>query len=201
VAADGTILYQGNRLSAALAFQMAQNGEKVPVQVWRDGKRLDLSLPVHVYNDDRASGYQYDSLPRYFVYGGLVFTPLSLDYLRTLGRDTPASAISELYYELFYHRSEDPATARPEPVVLASILPDNANANFGVRGRAFVDRINGVRIDRLEDLVKAFETSTNAYDKIEFLPHDGFETLERAEVAKANSRILETYGVAQDRRL
>jgi hypothetical protein len=36
---------------------------------------------------------------------------------------------------------------------------------------------------------------------IEFLPHDGFETLERAEVAKANSRILETYSVAQDRRL
>jgi hypothetical protein len=201
VANDGTILYQGNRLSAALAFQLAQNGEKVPVQVWRDGKRLDLSLPVSVYNEDRAAGYQYDSLPRYVVYAGLVFTPLSLDYLRTLGRDTPASAIGELYYELFYHRSEDPATARPEPVVLASILPDSANANFGVRGRAFVDRINGVRIERLEDVVKAFETSTNAYDVIEFLPHNGFETLERAEVAKANSRILETYGVAQDRRL
>ena len=201
VANDGTILYQGNRLSAALAFQMAQNGEKVPVQVWRAGKRLDLSLPVYVYNEDRAAGYQYDSLPRYFVYGGLVFTPLSLDYLRTLGRDTPASAIGELYYELFYHRSEDPATARPEPVVLASVLPDSVNANFGVRGRAFVDRINGVRIERLEDVVKALETSTNAYDVIEFLPHDGFETLERAEVAKANSRILETYSVAQDRRL
>jgi len=64
-----------------------------------------------------------------------------------------------------------------------------------------VDRVNGVRIERLEDVVKAFETSTNAYDVLEFLPHNGFETLERAEVAKANARILETYGVAQDRRL
>jgi S1-C subfamily serine protease len=201
VANDGTILYQGNRLSAALAFQLAQSGDAVPLQVWRNGKRLDLRLPVFVYKEDHASGYQYDSLPRYFVYGGLVFTPLSLDYLRTLGRDTPASGVGELYYELYYHRSEDPATARPEPVVLASILPDGANANFGVRGRAFVDKINGTRIERLEDVVKAFETGTNAYDVIEFLPHHSFETLERAEVAKANSRILETYGVGQDRRL
>lgn len=201
VASDGTILYQGNRVSAALAFQLAQNGDSVPLQVWRDGKRLNLQLPVFVYKDDHASGYQYDSLPRYFVYGGLVFTPLSLDYLRTLGRDIPASSVGELYYELYYHRAEEPATARPEPIVLASVLPDAANANFGVRGRELVDKINGKRIERLEEVVKALENGTNAFDVIKFIPHDSFETLERAEVAKANPRILETYGVAQDRRL
>jgi S1-C subfamily serine protease len=41
VASDGTILYQGNRLSAALAFQMAQSGECVPIQIWRDGKKSE----------------------------------------------------------------------------------------------------------------------------------------------------------------
>ncbi|HWX19300.1 MAG TPA: trypsin-like peptidase domain-containing protein [Candidatus Binatia bacterium] len=201
VASDGTILFEGNRLSAALGFQFAQNGESVPLEIWREGKKLEVSLPVYVYNADRAAGYQYDTLPRYFVYGGLVFTPLSLDYLRTLGRGVPESASGELNYELYYHRYESPATARPEPIVLASVLADAVNANVETRGRAFVDKINGVRIENLEDVIRAFETNTNGFDRVEFLPHHSFECLERSEVAAANPRILKTYGVASDRRL
>ena len=201
IASDGTILYQGNRVSAALAFQFAQNGESVPLQIWRDGKRLDISLPVYVYNGDRAAGYQYDTLPRYFVFGGLVFAPLSLDYLRTLGRAAPETTFAESYYELYYRRYEEPEKTRPEPVVLASVLTDAVNANVAVRGRAMVDRVNGVRIEKLEDVVKAFESNTNAFDRIEFLPHQSSESLVHAEVLKANPDILKTYGLASDRRL
>jgi hypothetical protein len=53
----------------------------------------------------------------------------------------------------------------------------------------------------MEDLVKAFENTTNEFDLIEFLPHQSFESLDRGEVAKANSHILKTYGIARDRRL
>ena len=86
-------------------------------------------------------------------------------------------------------------------IVLASVLADAVNANIGARSRGLVDKINGVRIEKLEDTIRALETSTNAYDTIEFLPHHNFECLERAEVAKASARILKTYGVANDRRL
>src|SRR5260221_9271265 len=95
IASDATMLYRGNRVSSALAFQWAQAGESVPLQVWRDGKAIEVSLPVGPYTGDRAAGYQYDTLPRYLVYGGLVFTPLSLDYLRTLGRGAPESTAAE----------------------------------------------------------------------------------------------------------
>ena len=201
IASDGTILYQGNRLSAALAFQFAQEGEKVPIEIWREGKSMNISLPVYAYDADRAAGYQYDKLPRYYVFGGLVFTPLSLDYLRTLGRAAPESSFAESYYELYYRRYEDPKSTRPEPIVLASVLTDAVNANVGVRGRALIDQINGIRIQKLEDVVRAFETSTNTYDKIEFLPHNSSECLAHADVLKANPEILKTYGLASDRRL
>lgn len=201
VAADGTILYQGNRLSAAMAFQMAQSGECIPVEIWRDGKKSQISLPVRSYSGDRAAGYQYDAAPRYFVFGGLVFTPLSLDYLRSLGRNIPESSYGESYYELYYRKYEEPAKTRPEPIVLAAVLPDAVNANLTIRGRALVDQINGKRIEKLEDVITALETSTNAFDVVEFLPHSSFESLDHAEVAKANSRILKTYGIASERRL
>ena len=203
VASDATILYHGNRLSAALAFQSVQAGQSVSLQVWRDGRQMDISLPLAIYQGDRSSGSQYDSLPRYFVYGGLVFTPLSLDYLRTLSRgntdrDHPND---DLVYELYYRRFESPATARPEPVVLSSVLADGVNANVATRGRLLVDQINGIRIEKLEDAVRAFQTNTNAFDSIEFLPNHSLECLDRTEVARANARILKTYGIPKDRRL
>jgi S1-C subfamily serine protease len=201
VASDGTILYQGNRLSVALAFQLPQSGESVPLQIWRAGRQQDVSLPVFYYEGDRASGYQYSNLPRYFIYGGLVFTPLSLDYVRSLGRGTGDSDSADAWYELYYHRWENPATARPEPVVLAAVLADAVNANLSIRGRALVDEVNGVKIEKLEDVVRAFDSCTNAYDVVQFVSHHGFECLERAEVTKANSAILKTYGIASDRRL
>jgi S1-C subfamily serine protease len=201
VASDATILYQGNRVSAALAFELPQAGESVALQIWREGRQQAVLLPVFPYHGDRAAGYQHESPPRYFVYGGLVFTPLSLDYLRTQGRGSTDSSASELYYELYYRRYESPKTARPEPIVLAAVLADAVNANVSVRGRALVDQINGQRIERLEDVVRAFQTNTNACEVIEFLPNHTIECLARGDTAKANADILQTYGITKDRRL
>jgi S1-C subfamily serine protease len=200
VASDGSILYQGNRVSAALAFQFAQSGESVDLSVWRDGAELAMRLPVFVYTQDRSSGFQYDTLPRYFVYGGLVFTPLSYDYLRTLGSN-PGEQNNDLIYELYYRRHEDPAKTRKEPVLLASVLADEANANVLSRGRMLVDTINGVRINQLEDVIRAFDGNTNHFDTIQFMPSEMMESLDREEVARATPRILNTHGVPSDRRL
>ena len=81
------------------------------------------------------------------------------------------------------------------------MLADVANANVSIRGRTLVDKVNGQRIERLEDVVRALEANTNAYEVIEFLPSHSIEALSRAETAKANARILETYGITKDRRL
>jgi hypothetical protein len=112
---------------------------------------------MRVYEGDRLLGNQYDVLPRYYVHAGLVFTPLSQDFMKTFGRDWRDLANTELVYELYYRRAESPETARPEPVVLASTLAHPANANLRFANRALVDRINGVRIERLEDVVRAIE--------------------------------------------
>jgi hypothetical protein len=201
VGSDGTILFQDNRVFVAAAFHLAQNGENLDLKLWREGQETNISLPVYVYKGDAVVGNQYDVLPRYFVYGGLVFTPLSLDYLKTFGRNWADAANAELVYDLYYRRHESPETARPESVVLASILPNEVNANFKIQGRTLVDKINGIRIEKLEDVVRAFESSTQAQDVIEFLPHGAFECLDRAEVEKNNRDILQTYRVPKDRRL
>ena len=201
VGSDGTILFQGNRLQMAVALQEAQSGESVPLKIWRGGKEINVSLPVHVNDSDKKTGNQYDVPPRYFVYGGLVFTPLSLDYLKTLGRNWSDTAGSELIYELMYRRHEAAAGSRSEPIVLSMVLADPCNANFRTQGRAIVDKVNGVRIEKLEDLIRAVESASGSQQVIEFLPKNTIECLERAEADKANPDILKTYGIQKDRRL
>ncbi len=201
VGSDGSTMFEGNRVFSGVAFQLAQHGESVPIKLWRKGEAVSTSLPVEVYEGDRLLGNQYDRLPRYFVYGGLIFTPLSLDYLKTLGRDWRDLANQEIVYELYYRRHESPATARTEPIILSSVLAHPVNANFKVTGRALVDRVNGVRINQLEDVVGAFAAATNTHHVLEFLPNGALETLNRAEVEVAQEEILATYGVPKDRRL
>lgn len=201
VASDGTIEYRGNRVAAALAFQSAQHGERVPMKLFRDRREVSLEVPVFVFTADRAAGNQHDVPPRYYVHGGLIFTPLSQNYIRTFGREISESSVGELVYELFYRRHEQPETVRPEPVALAGLLTHPVNANFSVRGRALVDKINGIRIETLDDAIRAIEGARGGQHVFEFAGRQGFECLDRAEAAEANATILQTYGVPSDRRL
>jgi S1-C subfamily serine protease len=198
---DGTITYEGNTVGVSVAFDMAQNNDVIPLRVWRDGAMIDVKLPVKVYTDDLAQGNQYDVLPRYYIYGGLVFTTLSLDYLKTFGQNWSDSAGRELIYELAYRHIEDPEHWRPEPVVLASILDSAVNANFAVRGQAMIDSINGIRIDHLSDVPKAFAAGTGNDAIIDFLPDHHFEVIRKDEAEKANPDILSTYSVPAQSRL
>jgi S1-C subfamily serine protease len=192
---DGTITYEGNTVGVSAAVDLAQDGDTIPLKVWRDGQMIDVKLPVKVYADDDAQGNQYDVLPKYYIYGGLVFTTLSLDYLKTFGQDWSDSAGRELIYELVYRHLEDPKHWRPEPVVLASILDHPVNANFTTRGQAMVDKINGIRIEKLSDVPKAFAATTGPDAILEFLPDHHFEVIRKDDAEKANSDILTTYSV------
>jgi S1-C subfamily serine protease len=202
VGSDGTIVYEGNRVFLGVAISDVQSGEKMKFKVWRDKKEIDIDLPVYTYTNDRAEGNQYETLPRFYVYGGLVFTPLSRDYMKTLGSSWTDTSNSDLYYELFYRRHEQPETARKEPIVLSTVLPHAVNANFGLRGHVLVDKINGKKINSLEDVISAFESApAEGQDVLEFYPDKTFEALGRADVRAANAEILKAYGIAKDRRL
>ena len=200
VGSDCTLVFQGNRAHVSTAFAEAQNGEKFPLKILRDGKPLDVSVPLQVSREDLAEGNQFD-VPKYYVFGGLVFTPLSRDYLKTFGANWADSAGSELIYQLFYQRQELPSEWRCEPVVVAATLAHPVNANLAMRSRALVDKVNGIRIEKMEDLVRAFESNTNTHDAIEFVGHRHLECLDHNQAIQASPEILKTYSIAQDRRL
>lgn len=199
VGSDGTIIYGGNRLQLPMAIQEAQHGEEIPMTIWRDGKEQEVLMPVKANKDDARAGNQYDVPPRYYVYGGLIFTPVSFDYMRGVSSSSPNR--NALLYELFYRRNEKPETMRTEPIVLSSVLQSAVNANLSVAPGQLINKINGRKIDKLEDVITAFENNRDEHHILEFGDKGSFETLNRAEADEANPGILRLYGIPSDRRL
>ena len=202
VGSDGTVLYEGNRVHAGTVFDAVQAGESVRVELFRDGERIVVDLPVHVYTADRAEGTQYDRPPRYYVHAGLVFLPLSADYLAAIS-DRGQSALEHphLHYALHFHPYERPGERRRETVVLARVLPHPVNADLKVHEKSIVDRINGVRMESLEDVPRALEGGTGTFHLIEFLDGGRFAAIDRKEAEAAHPGIADAYGLASDRRL
>jgi S1-C subfamily serine protease len=206
VGSDAMIPYRGNRVSASVGFQGPQAGEKLPLKIWRDGAEQTVELTMEVYQGDRLAGRQHDTPPRYVIHAGLVFTPLSANYLDSfgqLGRDHLWEGWARLLYTLHNLPLENPEAARPEPVVLAGILPHAVNADIGIRGRLLVDRINGVRIERLEDVKRALGEHTGARHLIEFsrAQEGPIESFDRVAAAAAHAEILRNYNIVSDQRL
>ncbi len=206
VGSDGMIPYRGNRVSASVGFQGPQAGQTLPLKIWRDGAELAVELTMEAFDGDRLAGRQHDLPPRYFIHAGLVFTPLSANYLESVGqtgREPLWEGWARLLHTLHHLPLENPAEARAEPVVLAGILPHPVNADLVVRGRALVHRINGVRIERLEDVRRALGEQAGARHLIEFFgAEDGpIEALDRAAASAAHAEILRTYNIVSDQRL
>ncbi|MFM2153519.1 MAG: hypothetical protein RL199_1954, partial [Pseudomonadota bacterium] len=69
-------------------------------------------------------------------------------------------------------------------------------------GRSMVvEEVNGHVIRSLADLAAAFEGNTGPVDLIRFQGQGEVEVVDHAEAQAARQRILDTYGIAKDRRL
>jgi len=206
VGSDGMISYQGNRVAVGVAFQQPQAGEALKLSVLREGRTFEVEVKMEAYDGDRLAGRQYEQPPRYVIHAGLVFTPLSADYLessRARSRDFLSEPLAELTYQLYHLAAEAPEAVRPETVVLSGILPHAVNADFAVRGLAVVNRINGVRIERLEDVRRALLDNKGERHLFEFNrpDHAVLDALDRAAASAAHTEILRTYGIVSDQRL
>lgn len=200
VGSDGLIQFFGNRVHVGVAFDEAQHGDVLDLEVWRQGKRTQVQLPVYYNDADRIEGNQYDVPPDYYIYGGLIFTPLSRDYLRSLGNNWRNIVADDAIYQMSYAKRAG-EEFMPEPVMLAGILPASVNADFRVAASAMVKEINGIEITQLQDVVRALEAEDREYDEFIFAPNDAIEVIKRSDAQSANDQLLKTYRIPADRRL
>jgi hypothetical protein len=170
-------------------------GETVRCTVLRDGKVMDVIIPLRApLEAGRLVPYtQYDTAPTYYIVGGLVFQPLTRNYLETWDHmeDVPVHLAN--YY---YHGRQ--SAERKQVIVLTNILGDELTVGYDDFKDHVITHVNGKAISQMEDVVEAIEGNEGQYHVI--MDEWGNQiVLERRKINETQKMILERYKIDVDR--
>ncbi|MCK4431131.1 MAG: trypsin-like peptidase domain-containing protein [Candidatus Aminicenantes bacterium] len=196
IANDGTIEFRKNeRTSFEYVIQNKFIDDIVEFEILRDNKvmnvKIKLSIPI---NHCKLVSYaQYDIAPTYCIVGGLVFEPLTLNYLVESWDPDDAPSYLANYY--LYGESSN---TRREVVVLISILADEINVGYQDLEDNVISYVNGEKISTIKELVKAVEKNKGKYHV--FIDEWGNRiVLDKNKAEERNKIILERYKINSDR--
>src|SRR6059058_1924111 len=81
IASDGNVELDGERVDMPEVVERKFRGDVVKLDIWRDKKPLTVRIELGSVWPYAYLAHAYDVRPRYVLYGGLLFQPLSLDLI------------------------------------------------------------------------------------------------------------------------
>jgi S1-C subfamily serine protease len=195
IASDAFVELEGERVEMAEIVERKFKGDRVKFELLRDKKPLTVTLELDTVWPFLTQGHHYDVRPRYIVYGGLLFQPLSLDLME-------AYQATDLRIRHFfdYFVLEQIYLEHPEVIILTNVLPDPSNTYLTPYRASIVDEVNGKKIATLKDLADAFAEAPNRF-VIKMIGDGPPLVLDRTEVEAARDRIRTRYNVIKEQNL
>ena len=193
IANNGTISYDHNHRTGFLVLLGDHFVcEVIEATILRDGVAMNVEIELQPLRPlvHRA---RYDHEPSWFVFAGLVFQPLSVNFLRTWN-DWWDTAPKEFLYH--YYMGE-PTAERREVIALTQVLSDAVNVGYEDLYGETVRSVNGI-VPR--DLSHFAELVDGSLDHIELRLSSGALVVFDTVKARANQdEILARYRVPADR--
>jgi len=196
IANDATfsVGYQ-ERLSLQHLIHLKFPGEKVAVSLLRDGKELELLVPVKPL-ERLVPGTIYDDPQPYFIYGGLAFMPLSSTYLHEWGDDWRSHAPHELI-ELAL--AGLPTKSGERPVILCRSFPAERTAGYSVHVDRRIVAVNGqpvLNIYQMYDLVQKLHASrSHIVFELQYVGCNALIVAETSTAEAVTKEVLNTYRI------
>ncbi|MCK5563628.1 MAG: trypsin-like peptidase domain-containing protein [Planctomycetes bacterium] len=192
---DAMIKIYGLTLHMSEAIEQKQLGETVELQFYRDGQLKNATATVALNRTVLAYWRLFDEPPKYYVYAGLTFVPLSRNFLENWGSEWITDI--PFYLRYLFHNSTQLNTdrERKEYIVLSEVLPDDVNAYCGRYKNKVVESINGKTIRSAQDVQTAFETNSGKFCTIEFMGSSTALILDNEKAKQRHPEILKKYNV------
>ncbi len=195
VASDGFIEIDGERVEMAEVVERKFKGDSLKLHILRDKKEMDVSVVLEPEWPYQIQANAYDTRPRFVLFAGLLFQPLSKDFLEAYGID---DLRVRYFYDSFVDRSI--FLEHPEVIILSQVLPDPINTYLEDFRNSIVSEVNGHAIRRLDDLAAAFAEPADYY-VIKCIGDGRPIVLERSKVEAARERIRTAYNVVSEQNL
>jgi len=199
---DQGMIKLGDDLRVRFQYQIqhiAANGT-VPLTIVRTGKELKINLPVSADYPQLIPGLNGD-YPSYFIYGPLVFSTATSEYLggllQTRYGATAMARLSNLASPLVTRMSDQPAFPGEGLVVISSpFFPNKLDEGYSDPRFQVVKAVNGIPVKNLNHLVEILRDAKGEFITIECDTRYG-ETMifPRAQMLAAADEILTDNGV------
>ena len=162
LANDGSSVFLGQRLAMVAILQARFIGDEVPIKLLRDGEELQVAVTLKALRQLVPRG-QYDVRPPFVLVGGMLFQPLSLEYLQSWGgdlKDAPTHLVEEYYDGIS-------GPDKKEVVVLSQVLSDDVNVGFTFDsvGLDYVASVNGQPVADMKAFVEALRAGVHGPDE------------------------------------
>lgn len=185
---DGTVEFIPEQFTSLMYFiDKKQMGESITLEILRDTKKKSIEVKiVNIADDDLlVNTVEHDVMPRYFIYGGYVFTPVSRNLL-----------LKKASLQLRVASSSWATKEKDEVVVLLKVLADKTNRGNHTLSLWKPDSING---KSFKDYAEFKKMILGTKEKFIILKNgDGVEiAIDTAKAKEASSRILKRYSIVK----
>lgn len=192
---DGRISFQGEKLDYTVIYDLKQMNENVEFDVVRDGKSLKVAFDIVPSKKSFLRGNTYPKRPRYVIYGGLVFTGLSRNYLQSWGKAWFQKApllLRSIQRNVFY---SERFKTNEDVVIISGRLAHSVNTYARDRETAVVDSLNGLPIKSMAQFYELMTKGTGDFIRLGLYERDDLIILPRQAAQKANEEINKSYGI------
>jgi S1-C subfamily serine protease len=167
-------------------------GDVCRFSVLRDGKVIDIDYKLCKFKR-LVPNRQFDILPTYYLTGGLLFIPLTLNYLDEWGNWWKGPL------PLVYMTIEGKPTKKyDQVVVLSMVLADEVNVGYQDIRSKVVEAVNGKKIKNLLELIDIVEKTQKGFVVFQ-LKDKSKIVMDVEKLRKSTPVIMERYRIPRDR--
>jgi S1-C subfamily serine protease len=181
----------GARLSWVAALTEMQAGDEVNLELVRNGQHVQKSVRLFSWQP-LVPGPHMSDVTRYRIVGGLVFQPLTVDYLIMEGDDADVGFVNLYRYQNI--RTPD----RDESLILSQVLPGDASRGYFEWADEIVARVQGQTPRDLTHLNEIIDSATGRWLEVEMA--SGIRIVINLEEARRTTpEILQRFAIGADR--
>src|SRR5947199_601706 len=195
IASDANVELDGEHAQFEEVVERKFKRDNVKFDIWRDKQSTSGSVQLDTVPPYLMQSHKYDVRPRYVLYGGLLFQPLSLDLLEAY---QPTDLRLRHFFDFYV--IDQIYREHPDVIVLTNILPDPINTYLAPYRGGIVDSINGKKSHTLEELTKVLAEPADRF-VIDMIGDGPPLVLDPKQVEAARERIRMRYNVVREQNL
>jgi len=173
--------------------KLASDGE-VELTILRDGKTKTVRVPVAPDRELLIPPLK-NNYPDYFIYGPIVFTPATQEYLRALG-GAGTSMLAAIDSPIMKRLYDLPAEPGEQLVLIATrMFPHPITQGYDNRPLGVISKVNGKEIKNLRHLAEVLRDNDDEFLRFEMADRNESLVFRTSEIKDSIEQILEDEGI------